>query len=308
MANAAPAPHPHSDLGAVQISSPSYSYVTYIDEAGDPGLKRVKPLDVQGSSEWLMVAAVVIRAEYEGEVEGWISDLTASLGSHQMRDLHFAKLSPTRKLAVCAYLAGKPVRCFVVCSNKQNMRGHRNPLAEKIPSDNWFYCWMTRLLLERVTHFVEHRSQADHGETRLMKLIFSERGGLSYSQMNAYFDWLRFKGDNQVLKLGNLSYDTFHRDLMFIQNHAGHAGLKMPDIVASAFFKGADIHDTRSCDPRFAKALESRMGRWPDQRSGQISGYGVKLMPGWKTLSVQPPQLEIFKHYGYPAQWWSRRP
>lgn len=267
----------------------------------------MKPLDVQGSSEWLMVAGVVIRAENEAQVSDWMADLTTSLGSHQMRDLHFAKLSPTRKLAVCAYLAGLPVRCFVVCSNKQNMRGHRNPLAEKIPSDNWFYCWMTRLLLERVTHFVERRSQADHGETRLTKLIFSERGGLSYSQMNAYFDWLRFKGDNQVLKWGNLAYDTFHRDLMFIQNHTGHAGLKMPDIVASAFFKGADIHDTRACDPRFAVALESRMGRWPDLKTGQVSGYGVKLMPKWQDLNVQAEQLEIFKHYGYPSQWWGRR-
>ncbi|MNT44924.1 hypothetical protein D3C72_1814740 [compost metagenome] len=94
---------------------------------------------------------------------------------------------------------------------------------------------------------------------------------------------------------------------MFIQNHAGHAGLKMPDIVASAFFKAADLYDTRACDPRFATALENRMARWPDRQGGQISGYGVKLMPKWGDLNVQVEQLEIFKHYGYPAQWWSRR-
>lgn len=283
---------------------PTFSYITYIDEAGDPGLRKVKPDDMPGSSEWLMVSAVVIRAENEANVSRWISDLMTSLGSHQMRDLHFAKLSPTRKLAACAHLAGLPVRCFVVCSNKRNMRGHRNLLAEKIPSDNWFYCWMTRLLLERVTHFVAARSIKDFGETRLTRLTFSERGGLSYSQMNAYFDWLRVKGGNQVLKAGNLAYDTFHRDLMEIKNHAGHDGLKMPDIVASAFFKAADIYDTRACDPQFALALKPRMARAGDKADGKVAGYGVKLMPGWN-VRAQPEQLEVFRQYGYPDQWWA---
>lgn len=92
---------------------PPYSYVAYIDEAGDPGLRRVKPEDTPGSIEWLMVSAVVIKAQHEQLVSGWIQELMASLGSHQMRDLHFTRFSPTRKLAACARLAGLPIRCFV---------------------------------------------------------------------------------------------------------------------------------------------------------------------------------------------------
>lgn len=53
---------------------PGYDYVAYIDEAGDPGLRRVKPDDVNGSSEWMMVSAVVMRAEHEAAVGGWISE------------------------------------------------------------------------------------------------------------------------------------------------------------------------------------------------------------------------------------------
>ncbi|HEX4183950.1 MAG TPA: hypothetical protein VHY34_11900, partial [Caulobacteraceae bacterium] len=180
----------------------AYHYVAYIDESGDPGIRTVRPIDPTGSSEWLMVAAVVIGADREAEVSGWTADMLAAMNSRQMQDLHFAKLSPRQKLAACRHIASLPVRCFVVASNKQNMRGHRNPFAEKIPSDNWFYCWMTRLLLERVTHWVSRRSLVDHGETKRVKLIFSERGGLSYAQMGAYFQWLRFKGDNQYLPLG----------------------------------------------------------------------------------------------------------
>lgn len=285
---------------------PHYKYIAYIDEAGDPGLKRVKPVDSPGSSEWLIVAGVVMAAHREAEVTPWAQDLMAQMDSHQMRDIHFQKLTPGRKLIACKSVASRPVRCFVVASNKQNMRGWRNPFAEKIPSDNWFYCWMTRLLLERMTHWVRERSLLDHGDVQRMKLVFSERGGLSYTQLNAYYQWLRYKGDNQKIRFGNLAYDTIHMRLMEVHNHAGHDGLKLPDIVASAFFKAADIHDTRACDPSFAEALRPKMARWPDTNDGQISGYGVKLMPGLSALNgkVKPEQLSAFRSYGYPAQWW----
>ncbi|MES2032655.1 MAG: DUF3800 domain-containing protein [Pseudomonadota bacterium] len=281
-----------------------YDYVAYIDESGDPGIRRVKPIDSPGSSEWMMVSAVVIAADREAEVTGWMADLTASMNSRQMRDIHFAKLNPARKLMACEHVARLPVRGFVVASNKQNMKGWRNPFAEAIPSDNWFYCWMTRLLLERVTHYVKRKSLREYGEVRRVKLVFSERGGLSYSQLNAYYQWLRYKGDNQVLTLGNLEYDTIHMRLLEVHNHLAHDGLKLPDIVASAFFKAADHHDTGACDPTFALALKPRMAACP---AGQISGYGVKLMPGYGKLRdrTRPDQLVIFKKYGYPSQWWA---
>ena len=52
-----------------------YSYVAYIDEAGDPGLRRVKPLDHNGSSEWLILSAVVIGAPNERNVAPWRNDI-----------------------------------------------------------------------------------------------------------------------------------------------------------------------------------------------------------------------------------------
>lgn len=282
---------------------PQHKYIAYIDESGDPGIKKVKPLDLRGSSEWLMVSAVLISAENEPNVAGWVAEMAAAMNSHQMRDIHFQKLSPARKLLAAQHIAARPVRCFVVASNKQNMRGHQNPWAERIPSDNWFYCWMTRLLLERVTHWVAAHSQRENGAVGKVRLVFSERGGLSYPQLNAYCEWLRAKGDNQFLSAGNIAYETIHPGLMHVVNHAGHDGLKLPDIVASAFFKAADVHDTGACDPRFAMALAPRMARY----GRQVSGYGVKLMPGHGKLrrKVRSEQLEIFEFYGYPAQWWA---
>lgn len=289
-----------------QPGRPEYRYVAYIDESGDPGIRRVKPLDERGSSEWLMVAGVIVASEHEAEIPSWIFEMAQEMASHQMRDIHFQKLSPQRKLIAVRHVAKRPVRCFVVASNKRNMRGHRNPWAEKIPSDNWFYCWVTRLLLERMTHWVRRRSLKDHGEVAKMKLIYSERGGLSYAQLKAYYEWLRAKGDCQFLPLGNIAYDTIEPGLMHVINHKGHDGLKLPDIVASAFFKAADKHDTGACDPRYALELEPRLAR----DDGQIAGYGVKLMPGYSKVRdrTAPEQLEIFRKLGYPAQWWDGPP
>lgn len=284
-------------------ASPSYRFVAYIDESGDPGLKRVKPIDTPGSSEWLMVSAVVVSADRENEISEWIGALREDLNSRQLRDIHFQRLTAARKLVACQHVASRPVRCFVVASNKQNMRGWENPLAAKIPSDNWFYCWMTRLLLERVTHWVARRSLREFGAKERVKLIFSERGGLSYSQLNAYYYWLGEKGENQFLSLGNLEYETIHMSLLEVHNHTSLDALKLPDIVASAFFKAADVHDTAACDPSFAKALGPRMA----SSSELVAGYGVKLMPQYKSLlrRVRPEQTEIFAHYGYPRQWWA---
>jgi hypothetical protein len=37
---------------------PTYDYVAFIDEAGDPGISKVRPLDANGGSEWLMIGGV----------------------------------------------------------------------------------------------------------------------------------------------------------------------------------------------------------------------------------------------------------
>jgi Protein of unknown function (DUF3800) len=292
--------------------SPEYSYVAYIDESGDPGLNKVAPRTPGGSSEWIIVAAAVIPAELESEVGAWVSELMKAMNSHQLRDLHFQKLSDNRKALACSDLAEKNVRLFAVVSNKQNMEGWQNPRAARIPSDNWFYCWLTRLLLERVTDFVYSASMSRYGESRKVKLEYSERGGLRYSQMHAYYEWLKMKSASGKVALfvpfGDFQYSVLHPDLMRVYNHTERDGLKLPDIVASAFFKAVDIYQTRACDPSFAKLLTPRMARAPN--TGQIAGYGVKLLPTWRTLDqfgVKEEQRAILRHFGYPHnQWWQK--
>lgn len=293
------------DTGA----KPNYEYVAYIDESGDQGLAKVKPIDPQGSSEWLVVSAVVMRRENEANALSWIGSTVEKLRSPQLRNLHFRTLDPWRREIVCQEIAALPVRCFAICSNKKNMRGYLNPFAAQVPSQNWFYCWLTRVLLEKVTHFVAEKSRAEFGTEKRVKLVYSKAGGLRYPQMAAYYEWIREKrrNDNQVLHWGDLRYETIHSHLLEVRDHKNDPRLAFPDAVASAFFKACDKRDTGSCDIRFAKLLAPRMAAFPDKPCGQISGYGVKLLPGWKKACLDSDQQEIFSYFGYPKQWWDTK-
>lgn len=169
---------------------------------------------------------------------------------------------------------------------------------------------MTRILLERVTHYVRRRAIRDYGEPQKMKIEFSARGGLSYAQMTAYYEWLRMKSgaDNLFLPLGNLSWEVLDRSLLNVHHHQLRPGLQLADIVASAFFKACDIHDTKACDPEFAKLLEPRMAGATVDNARVVSGYGVKLLPSFSKAQLTDAQSAIFRFYGYPSQWWDPDP
>lgn len=282
-----------------------YKYIAYIDEAGDDGLKAIRPMDDQGSSEWLVVSGVVVKASREDEVARWVDDIISGLWRYNGRGLHFKNLNENKRLYVCEQMATLSARYFVVCSNKKNMKGYNNPLAAEVPSQCWFYNWMTRLLLERITDFVAWHSTKEYGSPQKVKVEFSNRGGLSYSQMNAYFRWISYQGNNTFLKFGKIHWDTISSELLKVYPHYERAGLQLADIVASAYFKAADKYNTGSCDPRFAKSLKPRMAKYRDLPSQNPAGYGVKLMPSLNGAKLLSEQQEVFKYYGYPKQWWA---
>ena len=109
-----------------------YGYIAYIDESGDFGLRNVAPIDRRGASEWLVLSAVVIRAEAEPKIIEGLRLLRIAAKNTQGPDLHFRNLTDRQKRVVCAGLAVMDVRLFVVISNKRNLRRHKNDLAAAV--------------------------------------------------------------------------------------------------------------------------------------------------------------------------------
>lgn len=283
---------------------PEYHYVAYIDEAGDPGLRKVKPIDDDGSSEWLILSGVVMRKKWEPDVAQWMNSLKSELGVDRKGPLHFRNLSPSRRLGVAKHVANLPIRGFVVCSNKKNMRKYRNPNAEKVPSQEWFYNWCVRLLLERMTAYCDGRSAKDFdGQKCKMKIEFSRRGGHRYSQTKAYSRYLRHQEQAGSLYLTKrqIVTDMLHTDLMEHHAHWSKPGLQLADVLASAFYASANTIGPGIWDAEPAKALQKIMATEDQIRAD----FGVALQPTppWKgELTIE--QQHIFEFYGYDFAKW----
>jgi len=229
-------------------------------------------------------------------------------GSHQLRHLHFRRLPETSKAEVTTYLASKQVKAFVVCSNKKNMRRYRNIRAERMGVKDWYYCWLTRVALERASHFVWKRSMQKFGAPKRMKIIFSERGGLRVGQIGAYYNWIKQQSlnDNLYLPWGDVEWETIHPLLLSKDFARNLDGLKLADVIASAFFCACDNQQSGPCEPEFAANLKPIMACYPYNDSGRYSGYGVKLLPNWSKAKLGISQQSVFRRYGYPLQLWQK--
>ena len=281
----------------MQNAPDSYEYVLFIDEAGDDGLGRVRPIDEVGGTEWLVIGGVLVRANNEHLVPEWVKDIRQNIGARQGPALHFRDLSPSKKATACKLLVEKELVCFAICSNKKNMRGWKNERAASKGGKQWFYNFCVRFLMERVTDLCLRDSVKRYGAARNLKVIFSQRGGHYYGQTKAYWELLKRQsaGGTTHLQKWEVKHEVLRYSLVDYVPHVNVAGLQLADAVASAFYQAVDVLDVQH-DTSSAQALKSKMGR----RAGVIADYGVVLQPTppWKAKLTEE-QKQIFSFYGF---------
>lgn len=287
--------------------APPYHYIAYIDEAGDPGIERVRPLDNPGASEWLVIGAMLIEASSERYPVQWVRAILADCGSRQ-RTLHYKDLREFQKPIACRGLAEKPVNLFAMLSNKKNMRGHTNPRAAAhgnvLTSKQWFYNYCLRLILERITDCCLRHSVKTYGAPRHVKLIFSNRGGHSYGHAIAYNEILKAQSRSETtwLKKREIKWQVLDRRLQETWTPQEVAGLQLADVVASSFYQAVDILPPTIWNPANAKLLEPRLTK----EAGFIQDYGVSFQPAKYSLpaihseaKLLPRQKEIFEFFEF---------
>ncbi len=282
-------------FGVSAKSTPKF--VAYIDEAGDPGLHRVKPIDADGASEWMTLGAIVILAQHEPRLPQLVRDVRRAISATQSPQLHFRNLSDARKVKACEVIAERNLFGFTVCSHKPNMKGHRNGAAEIVGPRGWFYNWCIRLLLERVTDFVLAQSMELYGEPQTVRLVFSERGGVKYYWLHDYLDRLmrQSREDKLYLPKRDIKHQVIDLGLLSIEPSAASAGCQLADAFASSFYSAADALGPRwNTEP--AKILKPRMAK----EGGYQHDYSVTLQPSFFTsTSLTSEQKQIFEFYGY---------
>lgn len=278
---------------------PEPYFVAYFDEAGDPGISKVAPIDPNGASEWFTVGCAVVRVTNEPSLVGLIQSIKSSIYSTQSPDLHFRNLAEHKKKPVCDALASAPIRFFTVASHKPNMRKYRNPQAEAVSLHKhaFFYNYLIRVLLERVSAWCADRSIRETGEPKHIKLVFSRRGGHSYEHVQTYIHLLRKQVERgavyQTAKVPD--FRVIDHRLFDVISHNKSAGCQIADVVASAFFQAANA-GTKKWNTEYAEALRPRVAF---DEAGH-AGFGVTLLP-WKnwTLRLNDAQKKVFRFYGY---------
>lgn len=278
---------------------PDTGYIVYIDEAGDFGLKTVAPIDARGASEWFILSGAVVRKENEHKVPQWLKTIRDQAKNNQSVDLHFRTLSDRQKRIVCERTAQIHMRLFVVISNKRNMRRHKNQSASNISQHkHWFYWWITRLLLERVTGFCAARNKLDGTPNLKLQIEFSRRKDLKRHEFTDYFTRLWAQGNSAFLNKRQIDWSVFDSKNVHFFDHETRAGLQFADVVASAFFKAVNTHPNGTCCADYAMLLESRIHRGAN---GVMLDEGFTVWPpSLASLGLSEAQKEVFRHFGYP--------
>lgn len=279
-------------------------YVAFIDEAGDDGLQHIRSEDAPGASEWFILSAVLVRVERETETVSWVRDLVSAMRQPQLSNLHFRTLREDRKEFICNRLATLPLRIFTVLSNKRNMQGYinNNAAAAKVNRTAWFYCWCSRMLLERITDYCARRTIRDFGMFRPVRFEFSSRGGVRLGEVRDYFSYLR---DQSTMGLmynhwGDLAWSVVDVRLMVEYPNKARAGLQLADCVAGAFYNATELNATGQVNPTFAKALAPRVA---SNAHGNRFNYGLKMIPEGALRRLQAPQIQVFDFYrNYPKE------
>jgi Protein of unknown function (DUF3800) len=282
---------------------PPFYYIAYIDEAGDPGIRRVRPIDSNGGSEWLVLGCSLIQVRSESDQVTWVRRILDTLEMKQQTVLHFRDLDEWRKPLACQMLGQiKDVRCFAMLSNKKNMKGHRNLRAgsrsEGIGIDQVFYNWCLRIILERVTELVYHHSIRTYGEPRHVKIVLGERGTHSYARATWYGQMLKDQGKagTTYLNTRTLKWEVFDSRLIQVSQPQVNAGLQLADIIASSFFQGVDILPPTIFDTRNARLLKPRIAI----KNGVIENFGVTFLPfKYYEADLRPEQIDLLESYGF---------
>jgi hypothetical protein len=271
-------------------------YIAFIDEAGDPGIKRFASGDPR--YEWFTIAAAIVRPEQEPDLVDWIREATAGQKGRQAPILHYRNLTQGARQQVCDVIGTKPIRGFVLASHKSNMRRHLNPRLSTEERASRFYNWCTRILLERVTEWCALHSTADYGERRPVHLIFSQRGGHNYAMLRWYlFTKLQWQEEAGELFLGRpVSRGMLRADLCDVLPTEQRAGLQLGDILASAFWQAANSGmANHALDP--ALALRRILARPGPGRSK--ANFGLTLLPMPEQAMIPEPDRPVFRRFGY---------
>lgn len=286
-----------------------FGFLLFIDEAGDEGISRVRPIDPDGSPEYFVIAGVIIRSENYQKIKDAVQRIKQNFGLRDVEQLHFRDLDPNQQLLTIRELSKLKFGIVAVVSNKRNMRKYRNKRIEKkvfevdghgrIRPQNysWFYNHMLRYLFERASKSCRRASLKIYNERRPTKVILSERKSFSISQCRAYLEKLKVERHDARYfnNKGSISWDGLDPKFVTVSKSKAEIGLQFADCIASAIHKSVDENWYGSAQSEFVKLLRPHF----IAQNGVVRDFGFKLLPDGFSGPASSNQRASLRIVGY---------
>lgn len=243
------------------------SFVAYVDEAGDEGFNSK-------GSEWFVLSALVTdKVDENAMLEEVLNSVLLRLGKRKKKPLHFRKLSHHQRVPYIAQIAAAPVRAISILVHKPSLLKR-----ETFNKEHRLYHYAVRYLVERVSWLCRDRKHSVGDGT--VELVFSNRGGMSYTAISEYINSLVIKAGQK--EAGTLVHDiriaagTMDAGKVLTFSHGDRMGLQVADAVASGFYNALEARYGFTED-RYARMLKPILYNYRDR--GSYRGYGLKFFP-----------------------------
>jgi hypothetical protein len=249
-------------------------FVAYIDESGDEGFNFGG-----GSTEWFVLAAVIVEKATDLETVKLLDSVRATLGLAPKKGLHFRDLKHQQRLPYVAAIAGACLCGTAIFVHKPSLREQATFRAP-----NRLYFYTARYLLERISWYCARQRPGPVGHA---EIIFSNRSSMSYSDMQDYFRLLR-------LKATSIDWSVIHPGEIGAYSPMRRMGLQIADAVATSFFYAVEPRMYGFTEPRYARMLKPIVYC----TRGNYRSYGLKFVPtDCQAMLDGSPHLDWVKAY-----------
>jgi len=262
------------------------SFRVYIDESGDEGFVFTPsdgPRQV-GSSRWLILGAIVQRAENDAQCVRCMDDVRRALGRAHRQHVHFTNLRHEQRLPYLREIAKTSCRLVAVLIHKPSIEE-----PEKFTlGRHQLYRYASRLLLERISWLCRDHRKSGVGDG-FAEVIFSNRAQMSYDELRDYLRKLKSLSDAQQVRI---DWSVIDPDRIRAIPHERLAGLQMADALSSGLKFAVDPNAYGDIETRYAEILLPLF-----YRHQQVAlGYGLKFWPqSISDLKEKLPHLSFLK-------------
>lgn len=234
-------------------------YRVYVDEAGDRGISAE-------SDRHFVVSAIIVPDSGDAQLRSDLAELRASLGRHPGHVLHFVKFNHSQRLKAAQDVARFSFAAITNVIVHKDLIGQPHPAGETsyIARPDPMYLWALRLLLERISWYVDDND----GDEAI--ITFSRLKGFKPQKLHDYRTALE-TSDGVDIRWHILDGHPFRIDSPKVVEL-----LQVADITASALFRAIEPDAYGNTEPRYLDELRPKLYR---RGRASVTSYGLKTFP-----------------------------